>query len=195
MSLIVERLAIPAVRLIKPRRFQDDRGFFCETWNKASFEKAGIALDFVQDNHALSVQPGTLRGLHFQIPPTPQDKLVRVTRGAILDVAVDIRHGSPTFGKWVAAELTAENFHQLLVPAGFAHAYCTLVPDTEVVYKVSGFYAPDCDRGLAFDDPQIGITWPAVVNPALLSAKDKVHPRLADLPPVFPYADFPDPKD
>jgi dTDP-4-dehydrorhamnose 3,5-epimerase len=183
----IERLAIPEVLIIKPRRFGDHRGFFSETWNRAAFREAGIDLDFVQDNHSLSAETGTLRGLHFQTPPRAQDKLVRVVRGAILDVAVDIRVGSPTYGKWVAAEISAEAWNQILVPKGFAHGFCTLTPDTEVLYKVTDLYAPDCDKGLAWDDPDLAIDWPVTPDKAVLSDKDRRHPRLADLPEAFRY--------
>lgn len=183
----IERLAIPEVLIIKPRRFGDHRGFFSETWNRAAFREAGIDLDFVQDNHSLSAERGTLRGLHFQTPPHAQDKLVRVVRGAILDVAVDIRAGSPTYGRWVAAEISAEAWNQILVPKGFAHGFCTLTPDTEVIYKVTDVYAPDCDKGLAWDDPALGIDWPVTADAVVLSDKDRRHPRLADLPAYFRY--------
>lgn len=183
----VEALEIPAVKLIKPRRFGDHRGFFSETYNKRALAEAGIALDFVQDNHSMSAQPGTLRGLHFQTPPAAQDKLVRVVRGAIWDVAVDLRPGSPTYGRWVGADLSAENWTQILIPAGFAHGFLTLTPDTEVEYKVTAFYAPDHDKGLAWDDPDLAIDWPlpAGVEHPILSDKDTRQPRFADLPPVF----------
>ncbi|MEQ8934408.1 MAG: dTDP-4-dehydrorhamnose 3,5-epimerase [Amphiplicatus sp.] len=179
--------SIPEVILIKPKRFGDERGFFSETFHDARFEENGVHGPFVQDNHSLSRQKGVVRGLHFQIPPTPQAKLVRCTRGAILDVAVDIRAGSPTFGKHVAAELTADNGWQLYVPVGFAHGFATLVPDTEVQYKVTGYYAPDCDRGLAFDDPALGIDWPVGRGDAVLSDKDRAQPLLAGLPEHFRY--------
>lgn len=185
----IERLAIPEVLLIKPRRFGDHRGFFSETWNRQAFREAGIDLDFVQDNHSLSAEPGTLRGLHFQTPPRAQDKLVRVVRGAIFDVAVDIRVGSPTYGHWVGAEVSAEAWNQILVPKGFAHGFCTLTSDTEVIYKVTDLYAPDCDKGLAWDDPDLAIDWPCDPAKAVLSDKDRRHPRLADLPQYFRYRD------
>lgn len=184
-----EPQAIPDVILVTPKRYEDARGYFEETFHAARYEQAGIAGPFVQDNHSLSRQRGVIRGLHFQIPPQPQAKLVRCTRGAILDVAVDIRVGSPTFGKHVAAELSAANGRQLFVPVGFAHGFCTLEPDTEVQYKVTGYYAPDCDRGLAFDDPALGVDWPVASDAAILSEKDRGWPRLDALPAYFRYED------
>ncbi len=183
--LLVEPTALPDVKIIQPKRFGDHRGFFSETYSRSAFAEAGIALDFVQDNHSLSAAVGTLRGLHFQAPPFAQDKLVRVPRGRILDVAVDIRASSPDFGKFVAVELSAENWWQLLVPAGFAHGFVTLEPDTEVLYKVNAPYAPEHDRGVAFDDPAIGIDWGFAPETLILSDKDRRHPRLADLPRYF----------
>lgn len=183
--LLVEPTALPDVKIIQPKRFGDHRGFFSETYSRSAFAEAGITLDFVQDNHSLSAAVGTLRGLHFQAPPFAQDKLVRVPRGRILDVAVDIRASSPDVGKFVAVELSAENWRQLLVPAGFAHGFVTLEPDTEVIYKVSAPYAPEHDRGLAFDDPAIGIDWGFAPETLILSDKDRRHPRLTELPRYF----------
>ena len=183
----LERLAIPEVVLITPKRFGDRRGFFSETYNRAALAAQGITLDFLQDNHSLSAEPGTLRGLHFQTPPFAQDKLVRVVRGAVLDVAVDIRVGSPSYGRHVSAVLSAENWRQILVPAGFAHGFCTLEPDSEVLYKVTAPYAPEHDKGLAWDDPALAIQWPVAAADAVLSDKDKRHPTLADLPAYFAY--------
>lgn len=183
----VQRLAIPDVLVIRPKKFGDARGFFSETWNRKAFAEAGIALDFVQDNHAHSAEKGTVRGLHFQTAPFAQDKLVRVVRGAILDVAVDIRTGSPTFGQHVAVEISADAWNQILVPVGFAHGYCTLTPDTEIIYKVTNLYSPQHDRGIAWDDPALGIDWPVAPDAAILSDKDRRQPKLADLPPVFAY--------
>ncbi|MCK8787204.1 dTDP-4-dehydrorhamnose 3,5-epimerase [Roseomonas sp. NAR14] len=171
--------------LIGVRRFGDARGFFSETYSRRDFAAIGVEAEFVQDNHSLSAPVGTVRGLHFQVPPYAQAKLVRVLRGAVLDVAVDLRHGSPTFGHHITAELSAANGLQLYVPVGFAHGFCTLLPDTEVAYKVSEVYAPDCDRGLAWDDPALGIEWPVAREAAVLSDKDRRQPRLADLPPLF----------
>lgn len=183
--LDVSPTVIPDVKIIAPKRFGDERGFFSEVWNAKSFAAAGLDLAFVQDNHSRSAKVGTLRGLHFQSPPYAQDKLVRVVRGRILDVAVDIRRSSPTFGQHVAVELSAANWLQLLVPVGFAHGFCTLEPDTEVLYKVTSFYSPEHDHGLAFDDPALGIEWPLPPDGPTLSAKDKEHPRLAELPAYF----------
>jgi dTDP-4-dehydrorhamnose 3,5-epimerase len=186
MSMLeIEPTAIPDVKILTPKRFDDERGFFSEVYNRQRLEGAGLRLDFVQDNHSLSTKVGTIRGLHFQMPPLAQDKLVRVVRGRILDVAVDLRRSSPTFGQHVAVELSAENWRQLLVPVGFAHGFCTLEPDTEVLYKVTGCYSALHDRGLAFDDPVLGIEWPIGVDEAILSEKDHKHPLLAELPVCF----------
>lgn len=176
------------VQLIAPRRFGDARGWFTEVYSQPTFAARGIACTFVQDNHSLSASAFTLRGLHFQTPPRGQDKLVRCVRGRIFDVAVDVRAGSPTFGQWVGAELSAENGHQLFVPVGFAHGFLTLEPECEVVYKCSDTYAPDQDGGIAWDDPDIAIDWPLPAG-ALpeLSAKDGRQPRLADFASPFPY--------
>jgi dTDP-4-dehydrorhamnose 3,5-epimerase len=182
--------AIPAVLLIEPKRFGDARGFFSETFREDSLAKAGFTARFVQDNHSLSAQVGTLRGLHYQRAPHAQDKLVRVVRGAILDVAVDIRAGSPSFGKSVAVKLSAENGHQLLVPKGFAHGFVTLEPDTEVLYKVTDYYAPDCDAGIAWNDPDLALDWQLTGEP-MLSDKDRVLPALAALPAgLFPFGEY-----
>lgn len=177
--------AIPAVKVLTPKKFGDHRGFFSETYNKKRLTDAGINLDFVQDNHSLSAERGVVRGLHFQLPPFGQDKLVRVTKGRIFDVAVDLRKSSPTFGKHVAIELSAENWKQLLVPIGFAHGFVTLEPNTEVIYKVTNYYSPQHDRGLLWNDPALGITWPISAAEAVLSDKDKVQPRMADLQSAF----------
>ena len=174
-------LDLADVLVITPKRFSDQRGFFSETYNKNAFEKIGIKSIFVQDNHSLSLEAGTIRGLHFQVAPKAQDKLVRVVRGAIFDVAVDIRKSSPTFGKWIASLLTAERGEQMFVPAGFAHGFCTLEPCTEVVYKVSEFYAPEHEFGICWDDPEIGIRWPEGTNP-VLSDKDRKNSRLRESP-------------
>jgi dTDP-4-dehydrorhamnose 3,5-epimerase len=183
--LTVEATDIPEVKIITARRIGDSRGFFSEVWSRRRFAEAGVDLDFIQMNHSLSQDVGTLRGLHFQTHPFAQDKLVRVARGSIVDVAVDIRSGSPTFGQHVAVELSAQNGRQLLVPVGFAHGFCTLEPDTEVLYQVSAYYSAEHDRGLAFDDPQLGIDWPFAADRLKLSDKDRKHPRLADLPAYF----------
>ena len=180
-----EDTAIPDVKIVTPKKFGDVRGFFSETYKEADWDVRSLSFDFVQDNHSLSGPVGTLRGLHFQTTPFAQDKLVRVTRGRILDVAVDIRRSSATFGKHVAVELSAENWRQLLVPVGFAHGFLTLEPDTEVLYKVTAFYSQPHDRGLAWDDPDLGIAWPLPAGGPLLSDKDKTWPRLCDLPDTF----------
>ena len=180
-----EKTAIPDVVVVTPKKFGDARGFFSEVYNAGTWRTAGLDLTFVQDNHSLSAPVGTLRGLHFQLPPFAQDKLVRVVRGRILDVAVDIRRSSPTFGQHVAVELSAENWRQLLVPAGFAHGFVTLEPDTEVLYKVTSLYSQPQDRGLAWDDPDLAIPWPLPATGAILSDKDTRWPRLRDLPEAF----------
>ncbi len=181
----IDPLAIADVKIITPRRFQDDRGFFSETWNARAFREAGIDADFVQDNHAYSVEKGVVRGLHYQLPPSAQGKLVRVTKGAILDVAVDIRRASPTFGRYVSAMLSAENWRQIWVPVGFAHGYVTLEPHTEVVYKVTNLYAPALDRGILWSDPALGIDWGLAHNEAILSEKDRKQPPLAEAVDLF----------
>ncbi|WEX10241.1 dTDP-4-dehydrorhamnose 3,5-epimerase [Chelativorans sp. AA-79] len=182
----IRALGLEGVLEIVPRRFADERGFFSETYNAGDLAAAGIRLDFVQDNHSLSISPGTVRGLHFQKPPFAQDKLVRVVRGAVFDVAVDIRAGSPTFGQWVGVELSAARWNQLLVPRGFAHGFMTIEPETEVTYKVTAPYSRDHDCAIRFDDPAIGIDWPAGFTP-LLSPKDRAAPLLAGLDTGFRY--------
>jgi len=169
---------LPGIRLIEPSVYQDHRGFFMESYSYESWCRQGILLNFVQDNHSLSIEKGVLRGLHYQLNPMAQSKLVRVTSGAVFDIAVDIRRNSPTYGQWEAYELSADNKLQLLVPRGFAHGFCTLEPNTEVQYKVDQYYSPVHDRGIAWNDPAIGITWP-VVQP-ILSDKDARHPRLEE---------------
>jgi dTDP-4-dehydrorhamnose 3,5-epimerase len=173
-------LAIPEVLLITPKRHGDARGWFSETWSRKSLAAAGIEADFVQDNQAFNARKGTLRGLHFQKAPHPQAKLIRALKGAILDVAVDVRPGSPTYGRFVTAELTAERGEQLFVPRGFAHGYCTLTDDCELFYKVDGLYAPETEGGLIWNDPDLAIPWPLDGEP-VLSDKDKLLPRLKDL--------------
>jgi dTDP-4-dehydrorhamnose 3,5-epimerase len=187
MPLDVESLSIPEVKLIRPKRHGDSRGFFSETYNKRAFAEAGIEIDFVQDNHAYSATANTVRGLHFQTHPWAQHKLVRVVRGAILDVAVDLRHGSPSFGQHVRAEISARAWNQILVPIGFAHGLRTLEPDTEVLYKVSNYYAPEHDAGLLWTDPALGIDWGLDPAEAQLSDRDRRWPRLAELPRHFDY--------
>jgi len=180
MSLQIRPLALPGLLEIVPRRFGDDRGVFCETWNAESFREAGLDLGFVQDNHSISASRGVVRGLHYQLPPHAQDKLVRVVRGAIFDVAVDIRRDSPSFGKWVGLELSADKWNQLLVPKGYAHGFQTLEPDTEVIYKVTHRYSPSHDRSIRFDDPQLAIAWPIGPAEVQLSDKDARAPLLSD---------------
>jgi dTDP-4-dehydrorhamnose 3,5-epimerase len=172
--------AIPDVRILVPKRFGDHRGFFCETFSKRALEQIGIIGEFVQDNHSLSRQKGVLRGLHFQIAPKAQDKLVRVVRGSILDVAVDIRPDSPTYKSHVSDLLSADNGRQLFVPKGFAHGFVTLEPDTEVVYKVTDYYSPEHERGILWCDPALGIDWTIRPEDAVLSDRDRKHPPLAD---------------
>jgi dTDP-4-dehydrorhamnose 3,5-epimerase len=174
------------VRLVKPRRFGDERGWFSETYNRTRYAALGIDCDFVQDNHSMSRDAGVLRGLHWQAPPNGQDKLVRCVRGRIWDVAVDARAGSPTFGEWVAAELSAENGYQLFVPVGFAHGFVTLEPNTEVQYKVSGDYAPDAEGGVIWNDPALALPWPLPVAEPILSDKDRLLPPLS--PETTPFA-------
>ena len=187
MVMHIEPLPISDILLLEPERHRDERGFFSETYNKRALAERGIELDVVQDNHSLSVEKGTVRGLHFQCPPFAQAKLVRVVRGAILDVAVDIRTGSPTYGRHVHTALSADNWRQVYVPVGFAHGFCTLAPDTEVIYKVANYYSPDQDRGLLWCDPALAIDWPVAEADAVVSDKDRKHPSLADLPEFFVY--------
>ena len=184
----IESLAIADVKLITPKKFGDDRGFFSETWNERALTDAGIKAHFVQDNQAFSAAKGTLRGLHFQLPPMAQDKLVRVTRGAVLDVAVDLRRSSPTFGRHVSAVLSDRNWSQLWVPKGFAHGYCTLEPDTEVIYKVTEYYSPAHDRGIQWNDPALAVDWPVTKVTAHLSDKDKLQPLLAATLALFDWS-------
>ncbi|MGV7217459.1 dTDP-4-dehydrorhamnose 3,5-epimerase [Bradyrhizobium sp. UFLA05-112] len=181
MTVEIQSLAIPDVKLIRSPKLSDHRGFFSETWNKRALQEHGLDLDFVQDNHSFSAATGTVRGLHFQIPPRAQAKLVRVVRGVIFDVAVDIRANSPAYGRHVSAVISAETWSQLLVPAGFAHGFMTLEENTEVLYKVTDYYAPDCDRGILWSDPDLGIEWPLPLASAVLSDKDSRFPRLRDL--------------
>lgn len=171
--------------LFEPTVFGDHRGFFMETYNDKVFEEKGFNFEFIQDNHAMSGEAGTLRGLHFQLEPYAQTKLVRVTKGAVYDVIVDIREGSPTYGKWEGFILTEENKRQLLVPKGFAHGYCTLVKNTEFLYKVDNYYSPEHDQGIAWNDPNLKINWPT--NNPVLSDKDKHHPILKDSGTLFIY--------
>jgi len=181
----VMSLDIPDVKIITPRRFADDRGFFSETYNARTFKAAGVDADFVQDNHSYSAKKGTVRGLHYQAPPHAQTKLVRVLRGSILDVAVDIRKASPTFGKWVAVELSAENGKQLLVPKGFLHGFVTLEPDTDVAYKVDAFYDAASDGAVKWNDPALAIDWGVNENAASLSKKDAAAPGWSEFSTPF----------
>jgi dTDP-4-dehydrorhamnose 3,5-epimerase len=179
-----ERFRIPGPLLVQVRRFEDARGFFSETYNARAFADAGISSVFVQDNHSLSREKGTVRGLHFQRPPHAQEKLVRVTRGRILDVAVDLRRGSPNYGEHISVELGDRDGRQLYVPAGFAHGFCTLEPDTEVIYKVTDFWMPDCESGVLWNDPELAIAWPDFAG-AQIAAKDAVLPPLRALDTPF----------
>jgi dTDP-4-dehydrorhamnose 3,5-epimerase len=181
MSLKIESLAIPDVKLITTPSFRDERGTFCETWNQRDLSAAGICRTFVQDNHAVSYEAGTIRGLHFQAAPYAQGKLIRVTKGRIYDVAVDIRPDSSTFGQWVGKELAAMTGEQLWIPAGFAHGYCTLEPQTEVIYKVDEYYNPAAESGIRWDDPQLGIRWPGGLRATAISPKDRTLPSFEDL--------------
>ena len=181
----LERTKIPDVLLIRPPIYKDSRGFFSETYNVEAVRKAGLDVEFVQDNHSLSISPGTVRGLHYQLPPKAQAKLVRVIRGAIYDVAVDIRRNSPSFGQHVAIELSATEWNQLFIPAGFAHGFCTLEPDTEVIYKCSALYSREHERSVLWRDPALGISWPVSVRDAILSDKDHQSPLLSDVTDFF----------
>ena len=176
----IEPLTIPEVLLLTPHRFRDPRGFFSETWNHDRFAEAGISGPFVQDNHAVSNTRGVVRGLHCQIGPNAQGKLIRVVRGAIWDVAVDIRRDSPTYGQQAGAVLSAENWCQLWVPAGFLHGYCTLTEDTEVIYKVTAPWDPMAERGVIWNDPDLMVTWPVTERDIVLSDKDQTLPRLKE---------------
>lgn len=180
-----ERLAIPEVMVLKPQRFADDRGFFSETYSRDALRGLGVHHDFVQENHSFSRQVHTLRGLHYQTPPKAQAKLVRVVRGRIWDVAVDVRLGSPTYGQWVSAEISAEGWNQIYIPVGFAHGFCTLEPDTEVVYLVSEAYSRPHDAALRWDDRDLAIDWPLDGASPILSDKDRTAPSLRDLKSPF----------
>ncbi len=181
----IEPLAIPEVKMITPTRHQDARGFLSEIWQQGAWVDAGVISDFVQDNHSFSMEKGIVRGLHFQTPPMAQTKLVLVITGAIFDVAVDLRKNAATFGQHVTVTLSAQNGQQILIPKGFAHGFCTLEPNTHVIYKLSVPYAPDHDKGLLWSDPALGIDWPVDPNEAKVSAKDQVQPLLAELPNYF----------
>lgn len=185
MAMRVRPLAIPDVRVLTPERRVDHRGFFSEVYNRRTWAEAGIDVEFVQDNHSLSAERGTVRGLHFQTPPHAQHKLVRVARGSVFDVAVDLRRSSSTFGRHVSIVLSAKEWNQLLVPAGFAHGFVTLEPDTEVMYKVSDHFAPAHDEGLLWNDPELAIRWPVPERDAVVSERDRTHPRFADFSTPF----------
>ena len=180
----VQTTPIPGLLVITPARFGDDRGFFSESYSKTRMAEHGVETEFVQDNHSLSARVGTVRGLHFQSPPHAQAKLVRCGRGVLFDVAVDVRKGSPTFGQWFGVELSFENGKQLLVPVGFLHGFSTRAPDTEIIYKCSDFYAPDCDGAVRFDDADIGIDW-GLTGEAILSGKDEQAQSFADFDSPF----------
>ena len=169
---------LPGVVILEPQVFGDARGWFMESWSQKKMEDIGISVDFVQDNHSFSAEKGTLRGLHYQLNPMAQAKMLRVSRGAIFDVAVDIRRGSPTYAKWVGVELSAENYRQLFIPRGFAHGFITLTDDVEVQYKADNFYSPDCDGNIRWNDPEIGVVWP--ISPRVLSDKDSSAPLLSE---------------
>ena len=185
--MIIENTVLPGVVILTPQRFGDSCGFFSECWNRRQMEKVGIDIDFVQDNHSLSEQVGTVRGLHYQAPPRAQAKLVRCGRGALFDVSVDIRKGSPTFGQWVGCELSFDNGKQLLIPAGFLHGFVTREPMSEIIYKCSDYYTPECDGAVRFDDPDIGIDWGIGQDMAVFSDKDAEAPVLADFDTPFTY--------
>ena len=182
----IETTPLSGVIIITPNRFSDDRGFFSESYSAQALAAQGVTIPFVQDNHSFSRAVGTVRGLHFQAPPHAQDKLVRCGRGALFDVAVDIRRGSPSYGEWFGTTLSFENGRQLLAPAGFAHGFVTLEPDTEIIYKCSDYYARETEGAVRWDDPDIGIDWGGVAEP-VLSEKDAIAPSLADLDTPFTY--------
>ncbi|QBF34257.1 dTDP-4-dehydrorhamnose 3,5-epimerase [Thalassococcus sp. S3] len=184
----ITETALPGVFVLTPRRFGDARGFFAETYNRRTLTGLGITTEFVQDNHSLSAEAGTIRGLHFQAPPAAQAKLVRCGRGALWDVAVDIRRGSPAYGRWIGVELSAENGRQLLVPAGCAHGFVTRAPETEIVYKCSDYYAPDTEGAIVWNDPDLGIDWELGDRAPILSEKDAAAPRLATFDTPFTWA-------
>lgn len=185
MSMKVECTNVLDVLTVIPQRFSDERGFFCESYSRRRYEEIGLSFDFVQDNYSISAKAGTVRGLHFQAPPHAQTKLVRCGRGRLLDVAVDIRKGSPTYGHWTSAEMSFENGVQLLIPQGFLHGFVTLEPDTEIIYKCDDYYAPECDDAVRFDDPDIRVDWGIELGAAILSDKDRAAPLLKDFESPF----------
>ena len=183
----VRETEIAEIKIIEPKRFGDERGFFSETYNSAALSAAGIDETFVQDNHSLSREVGVVRGLHFQTPPYAQAKLLRVVRGAVFDVVVDLRRDSPTYKQHVSWVISAKDWNQIFVPVGFAHGFCTLEPDTEVLYKVSALYAPDHEGGVQWNDPDLGIDWPVEPGKAVLSDKDRALPRLREIAATLPF--------
>jgi dTDP-4-dehydrorhamnose 3,5-epimerase len=185
MAISISNTALADVKIIIPQSQSDSRGLFCEVYNRRDFEAAGLFLDFVQDNHSTSIYPNTIRGLHFQRRPCAQAKLVRAVRGRILDIAVDIRNSSPTFGHHVAVDISAENWRQLFIPIGFAHGFCTLEPNTEVVYKVTSYYSREHDCGIHWRDPELAIPWPLNGEEPRLSERDRAFPRLSDVADLF----------
>jgi dTDP-4-dehydrorhamnose 3,5-epimerase len=189
MVMHIEETGLSGLLVLTPPRFGDARGFFAETYNRDRLAEQGITTEFVQDNHSVSAQVGTVRGLHFQAPPHAQAKLVRCGRGALFDVAVDIRRGSPTYGQWFGVELSFDNGKQLLIPSGFAHGFVTRLPDTEIIYKCSDFYAPETEGALRFDDPEIGIDWQMGDVPPVLSDKDAAAGPLAGFESPFTLED------
>lgn len=186
----IDQTDLPGLLLVTPTRYSDDRGFFSETWNKSRYLQHGIKADFVQDNHSFSAMAGTVRGLHFQAPPHAQTKLVRCGRGRIFDVAVDIRRGSPTYGRWFGVELSFENGRQLLIPAGFAHGFATLEANSEIVYKCSDYYAPETEGALRYDDPIVGVEWGLEGLSPILSNKDATAGSLIDFESPFMYQEI-----
>ncbi|HWA00037.1 MAG TPA: dTDP-4-dehydrorhamnose 3,5-epimerase [Caulobacterales bacterium] len=184
----IERTAIPDVLIVRPKKFGDERGFFSETFKAAALEAFGVHHSWVQDNHSFSAAPGVVRGLHFQVGEHAQAKLIRVTRGALLDVAVDIRKGSPTYGRHVAVELSAENWTQLYIPIGFAHGFVTTAPNTEALYKVTTYWSQPNEGGVLWNDPDLGIAWPIPASEATINARDAGWPRLKDFDSPFVYA-------
>jgi dTDP-4-dehydrorhamnose 3,5-epimerase len=180
-----ESLGLEGPLVLRPRKIDDERGYFCEIFRLEEFAAHAGPVEFVQENQSLSVRSGTIRGIHFQSNPAAQGKLVRCLAGKLLDVAVDLRRGSPTFGRWVSAVLSPEDVNQLWVPVGFGHAFCTLEPNTVIGYRVTSYYSPGNDKGLAWDDPDVAIDWPDIADPGTLSSKDRAQPRLADLPTYF----------
>jgi dTDP-4-dehydrorhamnose 3,5-epimerase len=179
------KLALEGLLELVPRKLEDNRGYFSEVFRLDSFAEYAPATTFVQDNQSLSIRAGTIRGIHYQSPPEAQGKLVRCLSGRILDVAVDLRHNSPTFGKYIALELSPDANNHLWIPVGFGHAFCTLEPNSVISYRVTSYYSPACDRGLAWDDPDVAIKWPELADPETLSAKDRKQPSLSELPPYF----------